>query len=64
MTLKVPPEPEVVGWQHSRYNGREFYGQHADERAELTYLRDWKRWAEQELRIREELLRRLAAESL
>lgn len=55
--LKKPPETEVLGWQHCRYNGRDFYGEHADERAELTYLRDWKRWAEQELRSLEAFYR-------
>lgn len=28
------------------YNGRMFYGFNASDRAELTYLRDWKAWIE------------------
>jgi hypothetical protein len=48
--LAKPPEHEHIAWQHSRYKGRDFYGEHADDLAELNYLRDWKRWAEQELR--------------
>lgn len=28
------------------YNGRKFYGAGAHDRAELTYLRDWKAWVE------------------
>ena len=50
MRLAKPVEPDYVGLQHARYNGRDFYGEHAHDRAELTYLRDWKHWAEQELR--------------
>lgn len=45
-----PQEWEFVALGHSRYKGRDFYGEHADDMAELNYLRDWKRWAERELR--------------
>ena len=48
--LKKPTEYEAVGYNHARYNGRDFYGDRADDMAELNYLRDSKRWAEQELR--------------
>jgi predicted alpha/beta hydrolase len=48
--LKKPDEYEYVGVHHARYKGRDFYGEHADDMAELRYLRDWKRWAEQELK--------------
>lgn len=48
--IKKPAEWECLGVNHSRYNGRDFYGEHADDMAELNYMRDWKRWAEQELR--------------
>ena len=48
--LTKPPEDEHIGWRHARFKGRDFYGEHADDMAELNYLREWKRWAEQELR--------------
>lgn len=48
--LTKPPEYEYVGVHHARFRGRDFYGEHADDMAELNYLREWKRWAEQELR--------------
>jgi hypothetical protein len=45
------PQPdEFVAPNHHRYQGRDFYGEHAQELAEVHYLRDWKRWAEQHLR--------------
>jgi hypothetical protein len=53
---KEPQPPEYVSLGHVRYNGRDFYGTgagcngHADERAELTYLRDWKVWAEKQFK--------------
>lgn len=50
MRLKKPPEYEYVGVSHARYKGRDFYGDRADDIAELHYLRDWKAWAEQELK--------------
>jgi hypothetical protein len=40
---------ETAGLTRARYNGRDFYGERASEMAELSYLRDWKRWAEQEI---------------
>jgi hypothetical protein len=48
--LKEPQPEESVGYMHCRYKGPDFYGEHAHDIAELNYLRDWKRWAEQELR--------------
>lgn len=48
--LKEPQPEEYVAPMHHRYNGRDFYGEHAQELAEVHYLRDWKLWAEQELR--------------
>lgn len=44
--MREPSEWQFVEPRHSRYKGRDFYGEHADEMAELNYLRDWKRWAE------------------
>lgn len=50
-----PQEPQFIGIGLATYNGRNFYGDgmgcngHAHDRAELTYLRDWKRWAEEEM---------------
>ncbi len=46
------PEPKqwtTLGVHHSEYNGRQFYGQNADDNAELHYLRDYKQWAERQL---------------
>lgn len=48
--LTEPQPEEYVGLRHHRYNGRDFYGEHAQELAEVHYLRDWKRWAEQQMR--------------
>jgi len=54
--LPEPQPPVEVAVGHCRYNGRDFYGTgmgcngHADTRSELTYLRDWKRWAESQLK--------------
>lgn len=52
--LKEPQPPEDLSLLESVYNDRHFYsGQgmtSGSDRAELTYLRDWKRWAEQQLR--------------
>jgi hypothetical protein len=51
-----PQEPVCISFGEYEYNGRRFYGTgmgcngHADLRAELTYLRDWKQWAERQLR--------------
>jgi len=39
-----PEPPQFVGVHHERYNGRDFYGTHASERAELTYLRELCAW--------------------
>jgi hypothetical protein len=47
-----PKPPTFISLGESEYNGRKFYGDgmgcngHADMRAELTYVRDWKAWAE------------------
>lgn len=46
------PEPQApvdTGPFESVYNGRHFYGNGASDRAELTYLRDWKAWASRKL---------------
>ena len=48
--LKEPKAWECLGLGHSRYSGRDFYGDFADDNAELHYLRDWKLWAESQLR--------------
>lgn len=53
MSLPQPEEPQYVGWRHARYRGRDFYGEHAHDMAELNYLRDWKRWAEEKLKALE-----------
>jgi hypothetical protein len=45
-----PRPPTESGPYEYVYNGRGFYGDHASDRAELTYLRDWKAWAERRLR--------------
>ena len=42
-----PTMYEYIDMNHARYKGRDFYGAHADDLAELNYLRDWKAWAEQ-----------------
>jgi hypothetical protein len=47
-----PPEPTPdrnVERGVAEYQGRRFYGEHADDLAELNYLRAWKRWAESQL---------------
>jgi len=56
-TLESEPQPpKFITMGESEYGGRKFYGTgfgcngHADMRAELTYLRDWKRWAERQLK--------------
>lgn len=46
---KEPQPDEFIALNHHRYKGREFYGEHAQELAEVHYLRDWRRWAEQRL---------------
>jgi hypothetical protein len=43
-----PNTYEVIGITHARYAGRDFYGEHASDMAELAWLRDWKRWGETE----------------
>ncbi|MFL6600756.1 MAG: hypothetical protein ACJ8R9_05440 [Steroidobacteraceae bacterium] len=48
--FKAPQPDEFVAPNHHRYQGRDFYGEHAQELAEVHYLRDWKRWAEPQLR--------------
>lgn len=48
--MSEPKVWETLGLQHSRYNRRDFFGEHADDMAELHYLRDWKRWADPEVR--------------
>jgi hypothetical protein len=53
-----PQEPKFITMGQAEYNGRMFFGDgmgcngHAHDRAELTYLRDWKRWAESQLESR------------
>lgn len=47
--LPKPNDWESLGPRHARYKARDFYGEHAADMAELNYLRDWKRWAEQQL---------------
>jgi len=46
---QIAPEYEVIGVNHARYKGRDFYGEHAADLAELHQLRDWKSWAEKEI---------------
>lgn len=49
--LLPEPQPETfVRLGHHMYNGRNYYGDHASELAELAYLRDWKVWAEQHIK--------------
>jgi len=52
MSTKYPEPPEYtyVDRDRAEYRGRIFYGQNAHDRAELTWLREWKQWAEAELR--------------
>jgi hypothetical protein len=51
-----PQPPECVAHGHYRYNGRDFYGTgmgsngNADERSEVTYLRDWQAWARKQIK--------------
>lgn len=51
-----PKEPEVLELGHCVYNGRHYYGTgagsngDAHSRSELDYLRDWQRWAREELK--------------
>jgi predicted alpha/beta hydrolase len=54
---KAPVDVERRGGFESVYNGRRFYGVGASDRAELTYLRDWKRWLEAQLAIMRDFLR-------
>jgi hypothetical protein len=49
-TPEPPEPPESVGWHHARFRGRDFYGEHAETLAELNYLREWKRWAEEKIK--------------
>jgi hypothetical protein len=49
--MKAPEEYEVVAENHSRFQGRNYYGAGAADRAELDYLRAWKRWAEGQLKV-------------
>lgn len=47
MHEKDDPEPKPpvdTGSHQAEYNGRKFFGERASDRAELTYLRDWKAW--------------------
>lgn len=44
-----PEPPQTIGWQHERYNGRDFYGGHSNDRAELAYLRDLCAWQQRRL---------------
>jgi hypothetical protein len=41
-----PSPPVDIGSHQAEYNGRKFFGEKASDRAELTYLRDWKAWVE------------------
>jgi excisionase family DNA binding protein len=49
-----PQPPTSISFGEAEYNGRKFHGTgqgcngHADDRAELTYLRDWKAWAQRD----------------
>lgn len=51
-----PQPPKFISIGEAEYNGRRFFGDgmgcngHADQRAELTYLRDWQAWAQRELK--------------
>lgn len=51
-----PQPPKFISLSESEYNGRRFFGDglgcngHADMRSEVTYLRDWKAWAERQLK--------------
>ena len=51
-----PQPPKYISLSEAEYNGRKFYGDgmgcsgHADMRSEITYLRDWKAWAERQLK--------------
>lgn len=51
MTFTEPKEWNYVQLGESEYNGRHFYGEHHDDMAELHYLRDWKRWADEQLQV-------------
>lgn len=50
-----PQPPKFIRIGEVEYGGRKFYGTglgcngHADMRAEITYLRDWQRWAQKKL---------------
>jgi hypothetical protein len=45
-----PLPPQTIGWQHERYKGRDFFGDHAHDLSELAYLRDLCRWQARRLR--------------
>ncbi len=50
MPREKKPEPQqFVKAFHSRYNGRDYYGQDADDKAELAYRRDLCAWYEKQL---------------
>jgi len=44
-----PTEPQTIGWKHERYNGRDFFGDHAADLSELSYLRDLCAWQQRRL---------------
>lgn len=48
--LTKPVEYEVLEIGHSRWNSRNYYGDHAADLAELSYLRAYRAWADQELK--------------
>jgi predicted alpha/beta hydrolase len=55
-SIEEPVEWMTFNAQHSRYQGRDFYGERADDLAELHYLRDWQRWARREIKtLRDEI---------
>jgi predicted Zn-dependent protease len=51
-----PQPPKFISLAEAEYSARHFYGDgmgcngHADMRSEITYLRDWKSWAERQLK--------------
>ena len=44
-----PEPPHYVGWQHERFNGRDYFGAHAHDLSELAYLRALCAWQERRL---------------
>ncbi len=48
---REPTDYEVIGMRHARYRGRDYYGEHAADMAELAQLRDWKLWALRRLQM-------------